>query len=218
MTDNFWQSKLPAVEPFFPPADGAAYRAWQAARGVSSMYWDRPTPAPPRNLYQDAEPPKQLTDYQSASPVSKYAQRPSESDGAYIQRLSPLTKHLKDVLPADELATVAEQFNAAIGRLESDQASHAQLRANQDARGTTLGVTGLAPQDRAAALGHRGFGERTLTTNGHVQADVLADKQPMSNVAVHQLVREREAAQRGQPPQRTEIPTGSSGEGWMVTR
>jgi hypothetical protein len=37
----------------------------------------------------------------------------------------------------------------------------------------------------------------------------------MSNVAVAQLVREREEARQGQEPQRQALPSRSSGEGWL---
>jgi hypothetical protein len=161
-------------------------------------------------LYVDSQ--YNLQNYQSAPPKSRYAQG-SESDHAYIQRLTPLLQHLTETLPQDELEAVARSYNEAVMRTERGT-THAQLREHLDARTAGGGAMAASPQERAAALGSR-FGGREIAGQGHVTPGSLSARQPASAAQVNTAIREREA-QRNAQPQATQVPTGSSGDGWLT--
>lgn len=171
------------------------------------MIYQEPTqqrarPPRPENTYSG------LGAYAQSGPVSKFGQRAGESDQAFVNRLRPLTAHLAQSLPADELATVVEQFNSAVQRLEGGQ-SHQQLRTQLDSRqaGTGRGVFGTAtPQARATMVGR--FGGRDVRADGHLAAKALTTPgQPAIASAsdINATLAERERARMGQEPQRTDV-------------
>jgi HAMP domain-containing protein len=187
------------------------YRAERRAQSASMIYVDQPAPVQRPSIYVDSD--YSLENYSRTPPRSRYEQAPGESDHGYIQRLAPLLQHLAETLPADELEAVAKSFNAAVQRVEGGT-SHAQLREQLDARKAGGGVMAATPQERAAALGSR-FGGREIAGQGHVTPGSLSARQPASAAQVNVLIQQREEAQRAQP-RATQIPTGSSGEGWLT--
>jgi hypothetical protein len=81
-----------------------------------------------------------------------FEKRDTESQLAYELRIRPYLHHREDA------------------QAEAEQ-GHAEFRAAQDARtsGSGVGLISGSPQDRAAALGSRGFGSgREVAANGHL--------------------------------------------------
>lgn len=177
------------------------------------MYRPPAAPAPQRNPYAGSHAYQGLQSYQSRS-VDPLAQRPGESAEAWRRRVQSVIRHL----PADE----AQARLAAIEQASAVQ-SHEQLRAQLDGRqGNGTGIMGNATaQERAVALGSR-WGGREIAGQGELAAQALATpgqaSPTYSNAEAYAIARAREAEMRGQMPQRTEIPAGSSGEGWVVAR
>lgn len=183
-------------------------------RVSSSGIYRPPAPAPapvsavPR-IYAESTY-QGLSGYTTSGPVSKFSQRAGESDQAYVNRLRPLTAHLAEQLPADELATVTGQYNEAVERLNGGQ-THADLRQHLATRqGVGTGIMGNSTAtERAAVVGSR-FGGREIQAQGQLIPEPVSGVAPMSASEINAVIRQREAARQGQ------IPTGSSGEGIFV--
>lgn len=188
------------------------YRAERAAQSGSLIYRATPAP-PPRPQIYDNTPPKQLGDYRTSAPRSKYTQRPGESDHGFTARLQGIgLNHLADTLPVPELAAVAGAYNAAVERIASGALTHDQLRRSLDARnsGTGVGIMGrdASPHQRASALGSR-HGGRQIERNGGLGTSVGPAPASVDLAA---------AWQRQNLPafaQRPDIPSGSSGDGFV---
>jgi hypothetical protein len=203
---DFWSTQLASSEPQpeLPKADGAAYRAMRRLESASGIYRDPVAPARPQ-IYEHATP-KTLADYGKAT--SKFGQRQGESDQAFTARLRSVgLQNLAEQLPADELAAVAAAYNAAVERTNSGPGDHDVLRQHLDARqsGTGIGLFGMSAAERGALVQQRPA----------AMTDLDSRSTPMSPAAMRQAMNEREAAMRGQPPQRQEIPTSSSGSGFI---
>lgn len=187
------------------------YKQERAAQSGSMIYQPTPTPAPRPSIYAST-PPKALSDYASSAPPSRYAQRAGESDEAFTSRLQGIgLNHLAETLPRPEIVAVAGEYNAAVERLASGALNHDQLRAQLSARaeGTGRGIMGTGtPQDRASVLGSR-FGGREIAKQGGL-ADSIGPAPARVDMAA--------AWERQRLPvyaQRQEIPTGSSGTGFL---
>jgi hypothetical protein len=195
----------------------ALYRAERRQHSGSMIYVDAPAPVQKPSIYAQAEP-RTLSDYASQPARSQFEQRPGESDDAYANhRLNGLLQHLAETLPPDELAAVADSFNAAVRRLEGSAQTHADLRKQLDARqsGTGRGIIPGGPADRATDLGGR-WGGRQVEANGHVTVASISDNPTMSSIAAHAIARQRAAEQRGQQPQHSDLSgLRSSGSGFI---
>jgi hypothetical protein len=190
------------------------YRAERRQQSASMIYQEPLAPAPRPQIYVEAP----VRDY-STPPPSKYGHRVSESDYAYVARLKPLLQHLTESLPQAELATVAQQYNDAVTRIEqgggpqTGQQLREQLAARQT--GTGRGIYGDAtPQQRAQAVGR--FGGRQVEANGTASVEPISDGRPASVAEISAIMREREQQRQGQQPMRQEIPEGSSGTGIFI--
>ena len=201
---------------------GDLYKAERRAQSASMIYQEPVTPVQRPAIYTNA-PVRTLGDYASATVASRYEPKSGESDHGYVARLTPLLRHLAESLPADELERVAAAYKSAVARLEGGTQTHAELREHLDANGPDQrGLFGISsPQERAAALGNRGFGSgRQVEANGHLaDAGHVTPGQgvpPMSAARAMQIVRQREAEVRGQLPQHTDASQlRSTGAGFM---
>jgi hypothetical protein len=212
---SFWTDKIRPAEPELPRADRAAYQQHMAAISGSGIYRPSARPQARPEIYVPREQ-KQLQDYAGAA-RSKYLPRQGESDRDYAARLQPLLQHLAEELPEAELAQVAEEYNAAIERLEGGQQTHAALRQQLDSRqsGTGVGIMGASPTERAAMVGRHGG--REIEGQGHRTVETIAASQPISAAQVNQILQQREAEPAQQPPQHTDVSSlRSSGEGWHI--
>jgi hypothetical protein len=145
------------------------YRAERRAQSGSMIYQPAPEATPKVNLYADSQTYQGLGGYASATPRSKFAQASGESDHAFTSRLQGIgLVHLADALDEDTLATISEQYNAAVTRLEGGE-THADLRQRLASRttGTGIGIMGGNAEQRAQAVGSR-FGGRELAGEGHL--------------------------------------------------
>jgi hypothetical protein len=210
---NYWTKAIAQPEgvPAELRADSVGYRA--ARRSVSaSRIYDEPLPLTPEQRAQ-ANPSLYVEGYAGLSSyVNKQAptvfdQRPGESRVGWRRRLLSIGGPELQNLPVEVRAKLAESDQDADAR--ADAADH---RARVDSPDHNLGGDALARQ-RAAAVGNRGFaGAQTPQQLGGM-ADTTIGRAPMSNLSVHQYLREQAQAQ--QAPARQEIPTGSSATGWI---
>lgn len=161
-------------------------------------------------------PQRSLADYTSPDPAAAYMQRPGESDHGYVVRLRHQLQALNDRLDPASLAKVAESYNAAVVRTEQGTGP-ADLRAQLAAGGSGVGVYGtMTPQQRAAAVQAR---NATVAGQGDVAHQALDRPAGLASMAsLNQIMRQREAERLGQQPKRAELPSGSSGTGWITTR
>ena len=125
-----------------------------------------------------------------------FAKRPGESQIAYERRIGPFLHHREDA------------------QADAEQA-HAEFRQQQEARasGTGYGLAGdLTPQQRAAALGSRGFGSgREIERNGGLDFTASPGQVSIARVYASQL-QDRPAVS----PLAAHV--RSSGEGWFTSR
>lgn len=152
----------------------------------------QPAPEQPRarNLYEGSQAYQGLESYSRERKDDPLAKRPGESDENHARRVAP---HVK--------AAEAEADEKAAAEWEAH-------RSQVDNRvGTGTGIYGnSAPQERAAALGSRGFGSgRQVEMNGGLSTSIAPAP---ARVFVSQL-------QDGPAVSRSTIPAGSSGEGWI---
>lgn len=196
---NFWDRTAPAASEQ-PQGLGAEYRAWRRQTSASAIYAEPTAPAAGPDLYV-ARQYGGLDSYAGAK-ADPLAPRPDESREAYQRRILSVARALPD-----------EEVQARLAAVDERIASHNELRQHLDGRttGTGIGIMGLSPADRAAAVGR--FGGRQVEANGTATVEPLSDGRPASAAEINMIMREREAARQGQQPQRTEIPTGSSGTG-----
>lgn len=198
---NFWNRTAPAASEQ-PQGLGAEYRAWRRQTSASAIYAEPMAPAAKPSLYSE----RQYGGLQSyGGKADPLAPRPDESPEAYRRRILSVARALPD-----------EEVRARLAAVEERIASHDDLRQHLDGRttGTGIGIMGLSPADRAAAVGR--FGGRQIEQNGTATVEPLSDGRPSSAAEINMIMREREAARQGKQPQRTEIPTGSSGTGIFV--
>ena len=207
---TFWQDNLQAESvPAQPLSLGEQYRDWQrnkSANGASgSAMYDLPTlpeqraaaAARMKQIYEsDPGQYSGLESYMGKTP-DKLARRPGESTESWRRRVKAVAR----ALPGEEAAARLAEIDAAdeTDRPKDHEALRAQLQARPD--GVGKGIFDLSPAQRAEAVAARS-GSRGI---------------PASPVQVRAAIAAREAAQRGQPPQRTEIPGSSSGAGWIGT-
>jgi hypothetical protein len=226
---NYWADRLSAGQ---PPAEqpqslGDQYREWQSGKmggngSSGSLMYSLPLTSEQRAAArpQVFEPVQYsgLEGYMHARP-SKFEQTPTESDFGFLKRVGSdaTMHHMSEMFPADEFARVQAAVDAAKARLDGTAPSHDQVRAQIEGRstGSGVGIMGSStPQDRAALVGR--FGGRVIDGQGHVTTEALAAMTPLSSVEAFAIARQREAEQRGLIPQRTQAPTGSSGDGWHI--
>jgi hypothetical protein len=227
---NFWADRIAPIPAELPPQPslGQQYSSWQSAKsanGSSGSYiysseykaaitGQRAAQRP--SIYVPAQQPT-LEERANAPRPSKWDQKLGQSDQDYVSKLKPMLQHLAETLQPDELERVAASYNSAVERLEGGVGTHDQLRAHLTAKadGSGRGIMGSStPHERAAIVGR--FGGRVIDGQGHVTTEALAAMTPLSSVEAYSLARQRQAEAAGQIPQRTEAPTGSSGEGWHV--
>jgi hypothetical protein len=194
------------------------YRRWQAEHFSGSAIYRPQAPASRASIYTQVQP-KTLADYQQVKP-SRFEQRPDEGDVSYVARVKGLIHHLAEELDPAEMERVATSWNSAVARIEGGVQTHAQLRERLDAKrdGTGRGLFGAAsPTERATAFRAVSPGssmsESSLQFLGHIQGQFGTPGQ----AAVRRLYAS-DIKQPNQQPQRPEIPSGSSGEGWMTSR
>jgi hypothetical protein len=208
---NFWQRTAPAAPVEQPRSLGEEYRAWQRSKAGgngasgSAIYAEPAAPAARRELYVD----RQYGGLQSyageqADPLDR---RPGESVEAWRRRVTAVAR----ALPDEEVATRL----AAIDQADDAPQNHDELRAQMERRvsGTGVGILHtMSASDRAAALNGRG----NVSSAEHLGAANSGPARPASMADVLAAMHARELAQRGQQPQRQEIPAGSSATGWMT--
>lgn len=185
------------------------YRALRRAQSASMIYNEPAQRPAPVRIYEDR--PYSLEQYQNkkADPLE---QKPGESFTAYSRRLGALARALPD-------GEVERRLEAATKLASEESWSWEAQRADFDGRVGSSGVMGNSdPRSRAAALGHRGFGERVLAGQGHLAVEPISAGHPASMVEIRAVMQQREQERLGQQPQRPVAPTGSSGEGWTVSR
>lgn len=215
---TFWQDKLQAESgPAQPLSLGEQYREWQrnkSANGASGsrIYDLAPTPEqrsaqkPSRyveNTYQGLE------GYTGGPLKSKHLPRPGESDHAFIARTQATgLEHLADQLPAAEVEAVAAAYNAAVERTGKLDVTAVRRLSVQDYG---------SQREQLGAGRSRGFGSgRALDFNGHITADTISSSRPASMAEVGVIMRQREAEQRGQQPQHTDVSAlHSTGTGFL---
>jgi hypothetical protein len=198
-----WAEKTTPPAPAQPQGLGAEYQAWRRQTSASGIYAEPAAPATKPDLYVERRYGG-LEGYAGAK-ADPLAPRQDESPEAYRRRILSVARALPDEEVQARLAAAGDERIA----------THSDLRQHLDGRttGTGIGIFDLAPEQRAAALGGRFEGRRMRGTGA--TAESISDA-PMSSVEAYALARQRDAAQRGQVPQRTEAPTGSSGEGIFI--
>lgn len=207
-----WAERLAPAEPV--QAQGlqdqySAYQASKSANGASGSFIYSPQYRAAINGQRAVSRPDiyaggsqqygGLQSYQ-AKPRDPLARKPGESIEAWRRSVLRVARHLPD-----------DAVNAALAAIDQAQEQAAE---HPSQRVEELGIMGLSPQDRAAAVGR--FGGRQIEQNGGAAVEPLSAARPLSSVEAAAIARQRQAARRGQEPQRTEIPGGSSGTGWMV--
>ena len=169
----------------------------------------------------DSTPPKTLDHYSGQAQTSKHLLRPGESAWAFKARTERTgLRHLSENLPAAELEAVAAAYNGAVEHLEGGTVDQ-QVRETPVGRwGEVRGSLGLAnvtgrgimgtssPQERATALGGR-FGGREIERNGGLANSIGPAPARVDMAAAWERQRLPGYAQR------TEIPAGSSGTGFL---
>jgi hypothetical protein len=191
------------------------YRAERAAVSGSSIYRQQAAPAARPTIY--AENTYQgLSGYQGGR-ADKLARLPGESTESWRRKVLAVGRHL----PEDELAARL----AEIDKAEQPQ-SHEQFRAEAQARqtGSSRGIFGamtatdMGRMVNGAMVRTNSMSESPIPQNGHLHTDPISAARPLSAVEAATIARQRDAQMRGQQPQHQVAPTGSSGEGWTVTR
>jgi hypothetical protein len=184
------------------------------------IYQPTPPPAPRVQIY-DNTPPKTLGDYSGRAPASKHLPRPGESAWAFKARTERTgLRHLSENLPPAELEAVAAAYNGAVEHLEGgtvdQQVTQTPVARWNEVRGS-LGLANVvdrgifgtsSPQERAMALGGR-FGGREIERNGGLANSIGPAPARVDMAAAWERQRLPEYAQR------TEIPAGSSGTGFL---
>jgi hypothetical protein len=159
------------------------YRAERRSQSASMIYNEPAQRLAPVQIY-DHTPPRSLADRAAAPVASKFEQKPGESDHGFIARLTPLTAHLAESLPADGLERVVASYNAAVERINGGVPSHQGLREQLESRhvGTGRGLLGRDEKEaRGAGLTSPKCGQRsgwtsrshtctTTTSRGRVDA------------------------------------------------
>jgi hypothetical protein len=134
--------------------------------------------------------------------------RPGESFEAYERRLGRLAQHLPE-----------GEYDARIEAARKNEAwSWEGHRAQVDGRTAAQGIFGTAtPQERAAALGNRGFaGSQHLQANGHLAADTTIGVAPRASAAsVNGILARQAAEQQAAMQAHTAQVRGASGSGWI---
>lgn len=186
---------MPVAEPEMPQANGAAYRAFRRLSSASGIYAERHIQAP-REIYVDAKYAG-LESYagKTRDPLDR---RASESTEAWRRRVVAVGR----ALDQDELAARLAKIDEADE--QERLKDHDQLRAQLGARttGEGIGVMGLSPGQRAAALDMRRSGDPRI---------------PASVSQVRAAIEANEQAQRAQPVKHPDLSgLQSSGEGWLT--
>jgi hypothetical protein len=223
---NFWADKV-APEPAQPMSLGEEYRAWQrskASNGASgslvyseeyqaAINGQRTVSRP--DLYQGSEQYQGLGSY-ARTTRSKHEPRDGESAFGYLQRVDrpAYLQHMADELPEDEFARVQAAVEAARQKVAEGVGDHAALRERLENRssGEGIGLFSMNAKARSAAWNAR----PNITGQAHLGAANSAPARPASMADVRAAIQASEMAQRGQQPQRQEIPEGSSGTGIFV--
>jgi hypothetical protein len=123
-----------------------------------------------------------LDGYASAprrSPWQQGGKNPTETDQAYVNRLTPFLQNLTDTLDPKTLSVVASEYNSAVERLNDGQQTHEQLRERIENRSTGygVGIMGATPQVTQFAPNTTGM--------------------PTSGIEIAAMLRQREAERRG---------------------
>ena len=222
-----WADKV-VSEPAQPgPGNSSAYAAYQAskpANGASGSFIYSPeyqaaingqrTVSRP-DLYLGSEQYRGLESYGRVA-RSKHEPRDGESAFAYLQRVDrpAFLQHMADELPDDEFARVQKAVEAARQKVTEGVGDHAALRERLENRtsGTGIGLFSMNADARAASWNAR----PNITGQEHLSAGNAAPARSASLADVRAAIRAKELAQKGQHPQRQEIPSASSGTGWLV--
>lgn len=182
------------------------YRELRRAQSASMIYQEPAAPAPRPTVYTESTYGG-LGQY-SGRQADPLARMHGESFEAYERRLRSVGRHLPD----GEIEARLEAVTSAASEQQWTWEAH---RAQVDNRtGTGTGIMGnLTPQERGAVVGSR-FGGREVQAQGYLASRVESTgAAPRSNVEVHAMLREEEAARQAAWHTRT-ASLRSSGTGW----
>ena len=215
-----WADRTAPGAPAQPISLGEQYRAWQRAKAggngsSGSLIYDLPT-LPEQQAAAAQRPtiyePRQYGGLDSYAGKQRDAltQKQGESYEAYERRLKSIARALPD---GEVERRLADARKLASEESWSWEAHRAEADTRTTGAGNGTGLFDLSPDQRSEAWNAR----QSVTSQAHLGAPNSAPARPASMAAVRQAIQAREMAQRGQEPQRQEIPDGSSGSGWIGT-